>query len=779
MVRKSQVLALRAILVLLIAACSFPLCAQQSTANAVVPTLVSFSGMLAGSNGKPLTSITGVTFSLYVEQQGGAPLWLETQNVQPDKNGNYTVQLGAATSQGLPSSLFVSGQARWLEVQAQGQDPQARIMLLSVPYALKAGDAQTLGGQPASAFATASGGSAPGPNGVVNNAITGGGTTDYVPLWLSKTKLGSSKIFQSAAGDLGIGTATPAANLDVNGTSDIRDTLTLFPKSTDPALALNGTAFEVSSKGLVTFVSGQTFPGTGDGTITGVTAGTDLTGGGSTGNVTLNLDTTKVPQLAANNTFSGTQTINNNVTVTATGTTLTASGGALGLSGSGSSTGVYGASSSGIGVYGTSSSGWAVYGTSGSSRGVYGASGSGTGVVGTSNNGNGIEGESNGTSAGNTGVYGLANGPALNATYGVIGNNTGTNIGVGVYGQDSTSGEPSGTGSLLSGKYGAGVWGDGGIVVSGSSNVGVFGTTDDSYAGFFENNSTGAYPAVYAEANTTAEFSAIGVLGEAVCCSSEYENVFANAGVWGDSGGASGESAGIVGTAGNNSAGDFYNDSSTAPTIYLENAGGGPTGGVAMATHEAAGDCAIGAGGDVACTGKVASVVATEGGARKVSLYAMQSPENWFEDFGSGTLVNGSATIALDPTFATTVNTTADYHVFLAPNGDCKGLYVSQKSGGSFEVRELGGGQSSVAFDYRIVAKRSGYENARFEDVTAQFKAIQAQSERLHQPRPGRDLMRRRAGPRVAPGQVSPPAAPPAVKMVAAPGKPAQISEQK
>ena len=39
-------------------------------------------------------------------------------------------------------------------------------------------------------------------------------------------------------------------------------------------------------------------------TITGVTAGTDLTGGGNSGNVTLNLDTTKVPTLAGANTFT-------------------------------------------------------------------------------------------------------------------------------------------------------------------------------------------------------------------------------------------------------------------------------------------------------------------------------------------------------------------------------------------------------------------------------------------------------------------------------------------
>jgi hypothetical protein len=51
----------------------------------------------------------------------------------------------------------------------------------------------------------------------------------------------------------------------------------------------------------------------GTGTITGVTAGTDLTGGGTSGNVTLNLDITKVPQLAAANTFTGNQTVNGNL----------------------------------------------------------------------------------------------------------------------------------------------------------------------------------------------------------------------------------------------------------------------------------------------------------------------------------------------------------------------------------------------------------------------------------------------------------------------------------
>jgi hypothetical protein len=101
----------------------------------------------------------------------------------------------------------------------------------------------------------------------------------------------------------------------------------------------------------------------------------------------------------------------------------------------------------------------------------------------------------------------------------------------------------------------------------------------------------------------------------------------------------------------------------------------------------------------------------------------MQSPENWMEDFGSGMVQNGVAVVKIDPAFAETVTADASYHVFITPNGDSKGLYVIRKTATSFEVRESGGGTSSLSFDYRIVAKRRGYEAQRLTDVTERFKA--------------------------------------------------------
>src|SRR5256885_14258445 len=86
-------------LVMFVCWAAWAVMAQQSATaptggvSAVVPSMINYTGVLKDETGRTLTSLTGVTFLLYSAEQGGAPLWLETQNVIPDKTGRYTAQL--------------------------------------------------------------------------------------------------------------------------------------------------------------------------------------------------------------------------------------------------------------------------------------------------------------------------------------------------------------------------------------------------------------------------------------------------------------------------------------------------------------------------------------------------------------------------------------------------------------------------------------------------------------------------------------------------------------
>ena len=193
------------------------------TSGTQVPRLIKFSGIAQDETKKPLSGVVGITFSLYKDQLGGSPLWVETQNVQADVTGHYTAMLGSASADGVPLSLFSSGEAHWISTQVSGHEESARVLLLSVPYALKAADAETLGGLPASAFMHANAGgleakaASPSAPNSPPAGVTGSGTKNFVPLWTGTATLGNSTIYETG-GKVGVGTKTPQAEFDVVGT---------------------------------------------------------------------------------------------------------------------------------------------------------------------------------------------------------------------------------------------------------------------------------------------------------------------------------------------------------------------------------------------------------------------------------------------------------------------------------------------------------------------------------------------------------------------------------
>ncbi len=432
-----------------------PMAASAATA---VPPMIPYSGTALDSRGNALTGEKIVTFLIYKGEQGGEPLFAETQTVTPDRAGQYRVQLGASLSNGIPIDLFASGEARWLEVQIAGEQPQPRVLLVSVPYALKAADSATLGGLPPSAFVLA--GANVSTAAAITPAIapdatstvtTTGGTPNRLAKFSGSNTIVNSTLFDNGT-EVGIGTITPTATLEVNGTMTVAGDSTYHGALVLPALgsatastafssqlikiyasaynsstkavvpphfewqaAATGnntaapsatlnllssttsagatkTGFSFNANGTMNFASGQTFPGTGKITSVALSAPSSdfkVTGSPITGSGTLGLNWTVAPTNAA--------TANAIVKRDANGSfiagAITANLGMEGVSTGGN--GVYGQGN--VGVWGQS------VGTNGGSDGVHGVTSSAgaSGVAGVNNAGGvGVYG------TGGTGVFG-------------------------------------------------------------------------------------------------------------------------------------------------------------------------------------------------------------------------------------------------------------------------------------------------------------------------------------------------------------------------------------
>jgi hypothetical protein len=946
-----------------------PIAASAGTA---VPLLIRYSGTALGDDGKPRSGAASITFLIFKEEQGGEPLWTETQSVAIDAAGRYQVQLGAGSPSGLPAVTFASGEGRWLEVEIPGQPAQPRVLLASVPFAMKAAEADTLGGLSAQSFVTqaqlaeTARDLATQASPLITPAATpsGGGTTNQIPLWTSATALGNSVIAQSNgninigsattpaslgvagnisnfasgtytnftstaynsvgyegprigftrydgtstaptvvksndtvgwfdffgydggavqrvgqfsmfadaaptkgvvpgrfqintanstgvdtarliaysndnivmathSGKVGIGTGAPAANLEVNGTAKFDGLITFASGQTFPgggggtitgvtttsplaggassgavALSLNLSALETSLNSHyaqlaaantftkpITFATGQTFPGAG--TITGVTAGTGLLGGGTTGAITVSLDTTKIPTLTSSPTFNGSA---GDGAVGDTAGTVVGTAGMIGVAGTGNTSGysgiagVWGNASAHVGVLGTSdqypgvagfsNAGSGVQGYSSGSTlntaGVFGNSGSGTGtthvvagvwgdsyqqvgVEGTSGQSVGVYGQSNvyfgvqGVSASGTGVSGLStSGPGASGSSstgaGMVGYtdgtvlNTGGVIGIagprtsftgisGIWGDAANHVGVQGTSNIYTGVQGSSVSAPGvqgnstsgnGVHGVSASTSGIFGETsstsgaDAALFGYSHNSATGVY-------GFSSQIGIHGVSGGASSTGAE-SSVFVNGppAIWGDGGAYA-----VVGTTDGGVAGEFINTSSSQSTMYVGNFYNGNSN-VAEFTGEAGG-CSFFGNGDVLCDGTVSAAIKVDGGARAVKTFSVQSAESWYEDAGSGQLVEGVAHVELEPTFAQTVNAAMEYHVFLTPNGDSEGLYVTNKTAQGFDVHEQHRGHSNIAFDYRIMAKPAGPQTQRLQDVTERMQKQAEMRTRMHQ----------------------------------------------
>lgn len=105
------------------------------------------------------------------------------------------------------------------------------------------------------------------------------------------------------------------------------------------------------------------------------------------------------------------------------------------------------------------------------------------------------------------------------------------------------------------------------------------------------------------------------------------------------------------------------------------------------------------------------------------------APRPTIEDTGTARMIDGVAVVHLESDFASTLDISQGYQVFLTPDGETRGwLYVGRKFEGGFVVREAQHGRSSTDFDYRVVAHPMGAGNRRFPKQLLPATAIQPNS---------------------------------------------------
>lgn len=127
------------------------LVALAAPAAADVPRTLSFTARITDGDAA-LAGNHAFTFRLWDAETGGTQRWSETHASVPVSEGLVAVGLGGSSPL---SAAVLDGDPLWVEIVLDGETMSPRLPLRSVPYATRSSDADFLGGQPSTAFATA------------------------------------------------------------------------------------------------------------------------------------------------------------------------------------------------------------------------------------------------------------------------------------------------------------------------------------------------------------------------------------------------------------------------------------------------------------------------------------------------------------------------------------------------------------------------------------------------------------------------------------------------
>jgi hypothetical protein len=120
----------------------------------------------------------------------------------------------------------------------------------------------------------------------------------------------------------------------------------------------------------------------------------------------------------------------------------------------------------------------------------------------------------------------------------------------------------------------------------------------------------------------------------------------------------------------------------------------------------------------IAGSGAVSEIIPTADHGR-IILTCPESPEYWYQDYGTVQLVNGKAHVDLDPILADIiiVNNDNPIRAFCTPVDmpSFNGISISNRTEKGFDIIELNGGTHSGTLEYQVVVKpKTNYGEGRF-----------------------------------------------------------------
>ena len=262
----------------------------------------------------------------------------------------------------------------------------------------------------------------------------------------------------------------------------------------------------------------------------------------------------------------------------------------------------------------------------------------------------------------------------------------------------------------------AGVFGQGLDVVTGSGNYGVWGET---YSPSF--TSTSGFGGLLGLDNSTdgntGDFGVAGVSPNGTAVLGHSVN---DVSVEGTPTGrlflSNGTANVVTGVIGGGIVGGAFlgTDTTGEPALFVQDNGGSPlmvavgSSQTVVMSLDDAGNIVI--SGTLTQNGTPKIAQRTKSGST-IAAYGGEQTAPTIETVGSAQLINGRSYVRLDPAFAATMDARSPYMVFVTPDGPSRGLYVDGKTPNGFSVIENPGGNASITFDYRIVARPLGASN--------------------------------------------------------------------